>query len=121
MFCCIFHISPSISILCQRFYLNNCCKVIFAIKLCTSLTYAELCATSLKSFFKIFSPKKLSSFLQNRSLDHSAGSHGTPGIYVKYDLSPLGVSVLEVHQPFWQLIIRLCGIIGGVFATSGMK
>ena len=29
------------------------------------------------------------------------------------------VKVIESHKPFSHLLIRLCGIIGGLFATSG--
>lgn len=57
---------------------------------------------------------------QDRKLNHSAGSHGIAGIYFKYDLSPLIVTVTEEQKPYIQFIVRLCGIIGGVFATSGM-
>ena len=57
--------------------------------------------------------------LQNRTIDHSQGSHGVPGIFIKYDMSPFTVKVTEEHRPIWQFLVRLCGIIGGVFATSG--
>ena len=42
------------------------------------------------------------------------------GIFFKYDMSPLMVEVQEIRRPFWQFLIRLCGIVGGIFATSGM-
>jgi len=58
-------------------------------------------------------------FDKNRTISHSKGSHGVPGIFVKYDLSSLRVHIRESHQPFWQFIVRLCGIVGGIFATSG--
>lgn len=56
---------------------------------------------------------------KNRTISHSKGSHGVPGIFVKYDLSSLRVHIRESHQPFWQFVVRLCGIVGGIFATSG--
>ena len=52
------------------------------------------------------------------NLDH--GASGVPGIFFKYDLSSVVVKIKQERQPFWQFLIRLCGIIGGVFATSGM-
>ncbi|XP_065897267.1 endoplasmic reticulum-Golgi intermediate compartment protein 2-like [Dysidea avara] len=55
-----------------------------------------------------------------RTLDHSKGSHGVPGIFFKYDLSAVSVKIVEERRPFWQFLVRLCGIVGGVFATSGM-
>ncbi|XP_064634908.1 endoplasmic reticulum-Golgi intermediate compartment protein 2-like isoform X2 [Lineus longissimus] len=57
---------------------------------------------------------------RNRSIDHNKGSHGVPGIFLKYDVSSFKVHVKETHQPYSQFLVRLCGIIGGVFATSGM-
>ncbi|XP_070292551.1 endoplasmic reticulum-Golgi intermediate compartment protein 2-like [Salvelinus sp. IW2-2015] len=49
-----------------------------------------------------------------------AGSHGVSGIFMKYDTSSLMVTVSEQHMPLWQFLVRLCGIIGGIFSTTGM-
>ncbi|XP_002736170.1 endoplasmic reticulum-Golgi intermediate compartment protein 2-like [Saccoglossus kowalevskii] len=57
---------------------------------------------------------------RDRVISHSSGSHGVAGIFFKYDLSSVSVKVTEEYQPYWQFLVRLCGIIGGVFATSGM-
>lgn len=38
---------------------------------------------------------------------------------MKYDLSSLMVTVTEEHMPFWQFFVRLCGIVGGIFSTTG--
>ncbi|XP_051968692.1 endoplasmic reticulum-Golgi intermediate compartment protein 2 [Xyrauchen texanus] len=45
-------------------------------------------------------------------------SHGVSGIFIKYNLSPLMVRVSEEHMPLSVFLVRLCGIIGGIFATS---
>uniref|UniRef100_A0A669DMJ8 Endoplasmic reticulum-Golgi intermediate compartment protein n=1 Tax=Oreochromis niloticus TaxID=8128 RepID=A0A669DMJ8_ORENI len=42
------------------------------------------------------------------------------GIFMKYDISSLMVKVTEQHMPLWQFLVRLCGIIGGIFSTTGM-
>ena len=42
-----------------------------------------------------------------------------PGIFVKYDLTALKIKVIEQHKPYWQFLVRLCGIIGGIFVVSG--
>uniref|UniRef100_A0A3Q3VKM2 Endoplasmic reticulum-Golgi intermediate compartment protein n=1 Tax=Mola mola TaxID=94237 RepID=A0A3Q3VKM2_MOLML len=55
-----------------------------------------------------------------RVINHAAGSHGVSGIFVKYDTSSLMVTVSEQHMPLWQFLVRLCGIIGGIFSTTGM-
>ena len=58
--------------------------------------------------------------VQEREIDHAAGSHGVAGIFVKYDTSALMVTVREQHMPLGQFLVRLCGIVGGVFSTTGL-
>jgi hypothetical protein len=55
-----------------------------------------------------------------RAIDHEANSHGMPGLYFKYDMDAIAVRVIEEHKPFWKFLIRLCGIVGGIYATSGL-
>jgi len=57
---------------------------------------------------------------QTRPIDHEQGSHGVPGIFMKYDFASFKVEVKEESLPWYQLLIRICGIVGGVFATSTM-
>uniref|UniRef100_UPI0037E971F4 endoplasmic reticulum-Golgi intermediate compartment protein 2-like n=1 Tax=Semicossyphus pulcher TaxID=241346 RepID=UPI0037E971F4 len=57
---------------------------------------------------------------RERVINHAIGSHGISGIFMKYDISSLMVRVTEQHMPFWQFLVRLCGIIGGIFSTTGM-
>ncbi|XP_022083691.1 endoplasmic reticulum-Golgi intermediate compartment protein 2-like [Acanthaster planci] len=57
---------------------------------------------------------------RERTINHNEGSHGVSGIFFKYDLSSLEISVTETHEPYSQFLIRLCGIVGGIFATSGI-
>uniref|UniRef100_A0AAR2M4T7 Endoplasmic reticulum-Golgi intermediate compartment protein n=1 Tax=Pygocentrus nattereri TaxID=42514 RepID=A0AAR2M4T7_PYGNA len=57
---------------------------------------------------------------RERVINHAAGSHGVSGIFMKYDVSSLRVLVTEQHMPLWQFLVRLCGIIGGIFSTTGM-
>nr|XP_043877459.1 endoplasmic reticulum-Golgi intermediate compartment protein 2-like isoform X2 [Solea senegalensis] len=57
---------------------------------------------------------------RERVINHAAGSHGVSGVFVKYDTSSLTVTVSEQHMPLWQFLVRLCGIIGGIFSTTGM-
>lgn len=52
-------------------------------------------------------------------VDHDAGNHGVPGIYFKYDIDPIKVSIVEQGISFVQFLLRLCSIVGGVFAISG--
>lgn len=41
------------------------------------------------------------------------------GIFFKYDMSSIMVRVENRHRSFWGFLVRLCGIVGGIFATSG--
>ena len=54
----------------------------------------------------------------SRELNHMTGSHGMPGIFFKYGFSPVCVIIKDHSIPFGRFLVRLCGIIGGVFATS---
>ncbi|XP_068249423.1 endoplasmic reticulum-Golgi intermediate compartment protein 2 [Palaemon carinicauda] len=57
---------------------------------------------------------------QSREISHAQNSHGTPGIFFKYDTSALKVEVVEQHESIIAFLTRLCGIIGGVFTCSGL-
>ncbi|KAK7896200.1 hypothetical protein WMY93_021525 [Mugilogobius chulae] len=57
---------------------------------------------------------------RERVINHAAGSHGVSGIFMKYDISSLMIRVTEQHMPLWQFLVRLCGIVGGIFSTTGM-
>ncbi|ELU08142.1 hypothetical protein CAPTEDRAFT_19918 [Capitella teleta] len=82
--------------------------------------FIQVVPTHVKTLFTDINTYQFSVTEQNRTISHGKGSHGIPGIFVKYDLAPMMVKVIESHKPFSQLLIRLCGIIGGLFATSGM-
>ncbi|CAB3376634.1 Hypothetical predicted protein [Cloeon dipterum] len=55
-----------------------------------------------------------------RVISHDKGSHGTPGVYFKYDSSALRVSISEERDSWIQLLAKLCSVVGGVFATSAV-
>ena len=55
-----------------------------------------------------------------RPIDHDTGSHGAPGIYVRYDISALKVVVKQDRDPFWQWIVKLCAGAGGLISTSNI-
>ena len=41
-----------------------------------------------------------------------------PGIFFKYEFAPVCVTIKQHWIPFGRFLVRICGIIGGVFATS---
>ncbi|UJR27161.1 hypothetical protein I4U23_008459 [Adineta vaga] len=57
---------------------------------------------------------------KTRNVNHVSGSHGIPGIFIRYEISPLKIAVKEVHRSYLLLLVEIAGIFGGVYATSGM-
>ncbi|KAJ6543569.1 DUF1692-domain-containing protein [Mycena vulgaris] len=51
-----------------------------------------------------------------RVLSHHSG---TPGIFFKFDLDPMSLTIHQRTSSFLQLIIRCVGVIGGVFTCMG--
>jgi endoplasmic reticulum-Golgi intermediate compartment protein 2 len=51
--------------------------------------------------------------------DHDHGSHGMPGIYIKYDVSALKVHVLLGRENIIKMAIRMCSVISGIIVISG--
>ncbi|KAF9006770.1 DUF1692-domain-containing protein [Hymenopellis radicata] len=51
-----------------------------------------------------------------RVLEHN---RGTPGIFFKFDLDPMSLTIHQRTTSFVQLIIRCVGVIGGVFVCMG--
>ncbi|XP_072128963.1 endoplasmic reticulum-Golgi intermediate compartment protein 2-like [Mobula birostris] len=44
-----------------------------------------------------------------------------PGILVKYDISCLKILISEEGMSTYQLLIRICGVAGGIFSTADMN
>ena len=82
--------------------------------------YMQVVPTKLSTYSLRVSTNQYSVNERNRTINHVQGSHGIAGVFFKYDLSSMTVDIREERRPFWQFLVRLCGIVGGVFATSGM-
>lgn len=41
-----------------------------------------------------------------------------PGLFFKYRISPFEHVIREERKPFWSLIVRLCGVMGGMMAVG---
>uniref|UniRef100_A0A8P4KHK7 Endoplasmic reticulum-Golgi intermediate compartment protein n=1 Tax=Dicentrarchus labrax TaxID=13489 RepID=A0A8P4KHK7_DICLA len=80
--------------------------------------FITIVPTKLKTYKVSAETHQYSVTEQDRAINHAAGSHGVSGIFMKYDISSLMVKVTEQHMPLWQFLIRLCGIIGGIFSTT---
>lgn len=83
--------------------------------------YVQIVPTTIKSLSgRITKTNQYSVTQRIREIDHNSGSHGISGIFFKYDMSSIMVRVESRHRSFWGFLVRLCGIVGGMFATSGM-
>lgn len=82
--------------------------------------FLQVVPTSVNTFISQVDTYQFAVTHKNRTINHSQGSHGVPGIFFKYDLSPIKVKITEEKRGFGRLLIRLAGIIGGVFATSSI-
>ncbi|KAL4225626.1 Endoplasmic reticulum-Golgi intermediate compartment protein 2 [Mactra antiquata] len=82
--------------------------------------FMKIVPTKVRTYGQQIDTYQYSVTERSRAIDHSGGSHGVPGIFVKYDVFAFKIHVKEEHQPFWQFLIRLCGIVGGIFVVSGL-
>lgn len=83
--------------------------------------YIKIVPTTIKSLNgKETKTNQYSVTQRIREINHETGSHGISGIFFKYDMSSIMVRVESCHRSFWGFLVRLCGIVGGIFATSGM-
>ena len=51
-----------------------------------------------------------------REMEHD---RGTPGIFFKFDLDPMAITLHQRTTTFLQLLIRCVGVLGGVFVCMG--
>ncbi|KAK9355659.1 endoplasmic reticulum vesicle transporter-domain-containing protein [Lipomyces doorenjongii] len=42
-----------------------------------------------------------------------------PGIFFKYDIEPIGLTIAERRVPFWQFLVRLVNVVGGIVICTG--
>ncbi len=62
----------------------------------------------------------VSEFVQ--TYDPGAGGMGLihPGVWFKFDFSPILVRLVETKRSFSQFLVSVCAIMGGVYALSGI-
>ncbi|RIA94708.1 endoplasmic reticulum vesicle transporter-domain-containing protein [Glomus cerebriforme] len=47
------------------------------------------------------------------------GGRGVPGIFFKYDIEPISVRIAENGMGFITFLVRLSGLVGGIWVTAG--
>lgn len=82
--------------------------------------FLRVVPTKFNTYQHSMSTSQYSITEHNRTINHARGSHGITGVFFKFDMSSMMVLINEERKPFWQFLVRLSGIIGGIFATSGM-
>ncbi|CAG7837416.1 unnamed protein product [Allacma fusca] len=82
--------------------------------------FIQIVPTIVRTRFLVYKTFQYSVRELEREIDHGKGSHGISGIFFKYDMSGLKVDVTEESYSFTRFLVRLCAIVGGVYATVGM-
>jgi hypothetical protein len=82
--------------------------------------FIQIVPTIVRTRFLTYKTFQYSVRELEREIDHGKGSHGISGIFFKYDMSGLKVEVTEESYSFTKFLVRLCAIVGGVYATVGM-
>ncbi|RZC35060.1 COPIIcoated ERV and/or ERGIC N domain containing protein [Asbolus verrucosus] len=82
--------------------------------------FIEVVPTNVKTFLTSVNTYQYSVKELNRPIDHDKGSHGMPGIFFKYDMSALKVTVSQERDHLGMFLAKLCSIIGGIYVCSGL-
>ncbi|CAH8429038.1 unnamed protein product [Schistosoma turkestanicum] len=84
----------------------------------TSFQYfVTMVPTKVVNHFDVTETYQYAATLQNRTIDHAAGSHGLPGIFFIYDSFPLVVKITYNRELLGTFCTRLIALAGGIFAT----
>lgn len=83
--------------------------------------FIEVVPTKVKTFLYTVDTYQYSAKELSRPINHDKGSHGMPGIFFKYDVSALKVTVSQERDNFGMFLARLCSIVGGIYVCCGRK
>ncbi|KAF1945935.1 DUF1692-domain-containing protein [Clathrospora elynae] len=53
------------------------------------------------------------------SQSHTVPENNVPGVFVKFDIEPIMLAVIEEWSGFWRLMVRLVNVISGVMVAGG--
>lgn len=81
--------------------------------------FVEVVPTDIQTLLSTSKTYQYSVKDHQRPIDHQKGSHGSPGIFFKYDMSALKIKVIQQRDTVCQFLVKLCATVGGIFATSG--
>jgi hypothetical protein len=52
------------------------------------------------------------------SQSHAVPENSVPGVFVKFDIEPIMLAVVEAQGGFWRLIVRLVNVVSGVMVAG---
>jgi hypothetical protein len=52
------------------------------------------------------------------SQSHKVGENYVPGIFVKFDIEPVMLAIVEEKSGFWRLVVRIVNVISGVMVAG---
>lgn len=81
--------------------------------------FIEVVPTTVETFLTTMDTYQYSVKELSRPIDHDKGSHGMPGIFFKYDMSSLKVTVKQERDNLGMFLARLCSVVGGIYVCSG--
>ncbi|KAG8646412.1 endoplasmic reticulum-Golgi intermediate compartment protein 3 [Manihot esculenta] len=82
--------------------------------------YIKIVPTEYRYISKEVLPTNQFSVTEYYSPMNGYDSRTWPAVYFLYDLSPITVTIREERRSFLHFITRLCAILGGTFALTGM-
>ncbi|XP_018567670.1 endoplasmic reticulum-Golgi intermediate compartment protein 2 [Anoplophora glabripennis] len=82
--------------------------------------FIEVVPTNINTFLTAVNTYQYSVKALSRPINHDKGSHGMPGLFFKYDVSALRVTVRQERDHLGVFLARLCSIIGGIYVCSGI-
>lgn len=81
--------------------------------------FVEVVPTDIQTLLSTSKTYQYSVKDHQRPINHQKGSHGSPGIFFKYDMSALKIKVTQQRDTVCQFLVKLCATVGGIFVTSG--
>lgn len=82
--------------------------------------FVEVVPTNVQTFLRSVNTYQYSVKELSRPIDHAKGSHGMPGIFFKYDMSALKVTIKQERDNLGIFLVRLSSIVGGIYVCSGV-
>lgn len=81
--------------------------------------FIEVVPTDIDTAFERIKAFQYSVKELERPISHSQGSHGIPGIFIKYDMAALKVRVYMERENIIKFMLRLFAVIGGIYIIVG--